>query len=944
TRLCNHNEIFDPCEKLLKLTPFEKATLMSWLSDTNVDKGLNLYILLHYLSAINSNSYYYHYVNNGNSDGTNMFGHIIGTSGSGKSSALTPHMDALGRTLSQMDIKQEYIQHPNKSIDLLFEQPFIVSNSTALQVFRSLLYGNRLLCSTECDTLLSNLGAYGNQYNDPRFSENVNMLIQMFDGTKQQNRATLSTSYNIPDGRRASIIGASVGDPYARVSQQHYEANGISGAHNRFTHYSCPVMKAIKTNSGTNGVVSNMVPSLQHVYTVSFLLGKVEYVARQNVYDKSQKKKSSKCHILFLHKACLYFLKDVYNPDVEEKWNRLRPTSKRQYHYLSSKIEIELEEPEDDASYEHSKSAHYYMFNRVYQQWEEATETEQQEHEAIISFKNSAKIPRFICNFARFRLIMNILWHDDVYQFIEISETVELPYRVSDSFIEAVKNVMDQMFPSNLRKEDGTKILVIEKDTALMGDIFFGHVDYVSRQLFDLSSILEKFNTSPIPCRVLKSVQEKTQEKAQPTLEKVDFANRDILTIILSKFVFFSTSTFNSYRQFHNDKDRLVTAIEYLIDNELIYRSPNKFRFIKGTRSSYAMATPNQIKRSNLAHTALIKLNLNINEYEKLWKQCLLPTPELAGKIDKPAIDYISSQLVDYISIIHRLGDADDPVAQEILKPGLHSAQIGIDFNSNTFSLASEHILNFNTDDDVMKQLKKICIRPTNGKNDLLICTKSSMVDNHHYINTTDTLVMDLSQPDVMDLSQPDVMDLSQPDVMDISLLHVDVVEQLQTKLPPSSISKNMSSNETYEISILKSHGLFNEKAFSSIEYDYPISDSLNINNSDESFHNQQHPYQKLSCKLSSSIIVENNDDNGYKTTSTSAMDVDSNSQVSSDNETMPSAYTTTSDDSNKTSNETNIQPSKTFDIITLSKRLMLKPFIAFTKTDATRIYNNAET
>jgi hypothetical protein len=29
--------------------------------------------------------------------------------------------------------------------------------------------------------------------------------------------------HHIPEGRRASIIGASVGDPYARVSQQHYE-------------------------------------------------------------------------------------------------------------------------------------------------------------------------------------------------------------------------------------------------------------------------------------------------------------------------------------------------------------------------------------------------------------------------------------------------------------------------------------------------------------------------------------------------------------------------------------------------------------------------------------------------------------------------------------------------------------------------------------------------
>lgn len=85
------------------------------------------------------------------------------------------------------------------------------------------MYGNRILCSTECDTLLSNLGVYGNQFNDPRYAESVNMLIQMFDGTKHQSRSTLSTSYVIPEGRRASIIGASVGDLYARASQQHYE-------------------------------------------------------------------------------------------------------------------------------------------------------------------------------------------------------------------------------------------------------------------------------------------------------------------------------------------------------------------------------------------------------------------------------------------------------------------------------------------------------------------------------------------------------------------------------------------------------------------------------------------------------------------------------------------------------------------------------------------------
>jgi len=152
-------------------------------------------------------------------------------------------------------------------------------------------------------------------------------------------------------------------------------------------------MKAIKTNSGTNGVISNMVPSLQHVYTVSILLGKTEYVARQNVYDKSEKKQSSKVLRVFLI-ILFVLIEDIFNSDVEEKWKRLKPMANRQYYHSSSQIEIELEDSEADATYDQSKSAFYHMFNRVYRQWQEATETEKQEHEAIINFKNSTKIPR----------------------------------------------------------------------------------------------------------------------------------------------------------------------------------------------------------------------------------------------------------------------------------------------------------------------------------------------------------------------------------------------------------------------------------------------------------------------------------------------------------------------------------------------------------------------
>ncbi|UJR18796.1 hypothetical protein I4U23_005702 [Adineta vaga] len=870
SRLCLDTAIFDPCDKLTELTSFEKATLMSWSSDSNVDKGLNLYILLHFLSAINSNSYYYHYVNNGSPDGTNMFGHVIGTSGSGKSSALTPHMDASNRTLSQLDINQEYIQHPNKSIDLLFDQPFI---STALQVFRSLLYGNRLLCSTECDTLLSNLDVYGNQYNDPRFAENVNMLIQMFDGTKHQNRATLSTSYNIPEGRRASIIGASV-------------ANGVSGAHNRFTHYPCPVMKAIKTNS------------------------------------------------------------DVVNSDIEEKWKRLRPTANRQYHHLSSKIEIELEEPESDSSYEHSKSAHYYMFNRVYNQWKEATQTEKQEHEAIISFKNSTAIPRFICNFARFRAIMDILWDDDVYPFIEISEVVKTPYLVSNCFIEAVNKVIEQRYPAHLRKDDGTKILIIEKSTAIMGDLFFGHKS---------------------------SLHLHSDDDGQKKHDGHALVYNDASTIISSKFIFFSLSTYSSFRQFHNDKDRLLTTIEYLIDNGLIYQSLNKDRFIKGIRSSYVMATPTQIEQNNMAIEALDKLKLNINKYRQLWKQCLLYTSDIAGKIDKPAINYISANLFDFIEIIHRLGNADDPVAQEILKPGLRNGLIGIDPETHTFTLSpnnsaqdertslildrhrsnnsnatminlteSDKIImtSFITDDvqelqtqlQASKPFSNIHSNKNNSTNNLEEQVSLNEKDNQTASMSSINGIITEEHSNVWDTLEELVNNNENDNIVNNHVKNMrhttynstcDINKSLTTAFN-SVIVEEMSTNDEMNIS-------------NSVEYDYSIDDSMNIRNSDTSLQSKQEENMELIPESSSLIAIEQHNDEQHSNAEFNSIEYDfhPNLKTTSSPNTTSSEYSDVSKDIDEISNE---------ELIGLSKKLMLKPFIALTKTDVTRLYNNAET
>jgi hypothetical protein len=394
---------------------------------------------------------------------------------------------------------------------------------------------------------------------------------------------------------------------------------------------------------------------------------------------------------------------------------------------------------------------------------------------------------------------MNILWHDDVYPFIEISQVVKPPYCVSDNFIEAVKNVIDKLYPSNLRKPDGTKVLIIEKDTAMMGDLFFAHVDQVSRQLFDLSSIQEKIKFSSLSShlstkylgytRFLKFFSIFNRNRiVQDGDGNYNSIYADASFIILSKFIFFSASAFISHRRFHNKKERFTMAIEYLISNKLIYQPSDKVRFIKGAHTSYAMLSPNQIKNNDISIKALAKLNLTIGDYEKIWQQCTLPSSELSSKIEKSAINHIKSHLNDYISIIHRLGSATDPVAQEILKPGLLNGEIGISFDPKSFSLASEYIVPFNNDNDIMEQLKTMCIRASNENVGALDNTELPMFDNHGMIVKISDRVENFVQ-------------------------YVDDCNQLQAQQSSSVTSANISSNEYYPTNKLQHQVVPNEKS-----------------------------------------------------------------------------------------------------------------------------------
>ncbi|CAF4051724.1 unnamed protein product, partial [Rotaria sordida] len=157
------------------------------------------------------------------------------------------------------------------------------------------------------------------------------------------------------------------------------------------------------------------------------------------------------------------------------------------------------------------------------------------------------------------------------------------------------------------------------------------------------------------------------------------------------------------------------------------------------------------------------------------------------------------------------------------------------------------------------------------------------------------------------------------------------IVEEMST-------NDNMNSNAAVDVS-------------NSVEYDYPTDDSMNIRNSDTSLQSQQQQNLELTPESSSLIAIEQENEESYSSSESNSIeyDIHSNLETTSSPNTASFEYTDVSKDMDETSNEGKAKLNKIFVkisqyLIALSKKLMLKPFIAFTNTDVTRLYNNAET
>ena len=243
--------------------------------------------------------------------------------------------------------------------------------------------------------------------------------------------------------------------------------------------------------------------------------------------------------------------------------------------------------------------------------------------------------------------------------------------------------------------------------------------------------------------------------------EKLTYA--DASEILQHRFVFFSPSTFTHDRHFNNRRGRLKLAIEYLINHGLIHQASGKTRFIKGAHDSYAMATPGAIKKKNLSLESLAKLNLNIDQYEELWARCILPSAELAIKLERTAVEHIKMNLEDYVRIIHRLGNANDPIAQDALKPGLLDGEIGVDFDSKRFSLKPEHFLHLESDHDVMEILGLLCARTVDPSSCSLTTLNPSLTTDS---DTTYTSVDCLNSTSQASLIEEDSDTFTMPTVL----------------------------------------------------------------------------------------------------------------------------------------------------------------------------------
>ena len=109
----------------------------------------------------------------------------------------------------------------------------------------------------------------------------------------------------------------------------------------------------------------------------------------------------------------------------------------------------------------------------------------------------------------------------------------------------------------------------------------------------------------------------------------------------------------------------------------------------------------------------------------------------------------------------------------------MQCGQIGIDFKSNAFSLAPEHIIHFNSDDDIMKQLNRLCIRTTDQKVASLHNTTSSTLFSHYMTPNVD-------------------------DAVEMSISPTDDYNQLQRKQLSAVISGDIHSNKHDQINTLQ--------------------------------------------------------------------------------------------------------------------------------------------
>ncbi|CAF1625877.1 unnamed protein product, partial [Rotaria sp. Silwood1] len=620
--------------------------------------------ILSLISAISGGAYYVDECN-GLEYPLNLYVHIIGEPGSGKSTPvnyikaaicqlidLFPDLynkkinthDNIGNTMLDVTtalydnpvnsnhlhtINKSQSNHFNKKKSVEERMKIIVNFDTELALFRQMaLIGDLFAITDELDSQLVRLGVF--KSNDDTAAPGAKFLTQAYDGIHNESRGTGTSKYVIISGKLA-IFGASTGQRYALNMRNFAQNIGNDGVLVRMSYLVMP--------HGGAKPISNRIPismpNALHVAVVISLLINAGYPVQLR-FEKLQSDIDNEppCTLPLYQRERRSFIDGNVLPSFYE----LVPSE----NTLNGRRNIDIE---PDGS---TLSANSLLTKLIKEDVAKSEDANRPLHVRALYAKTPQKLSRIVANTHLYFVAIHLLTSNDYdlfnyVSFREGSGTANSIVGVSTKFLEAAKNVVNNYMKMHFKTElvkvgeneiiQGKFIIDVTKEAVLAGYSLFKYIQDVQLAIFDLSGLssIVKNRLSDSTRKIdeirkqlaLTTTQQQDSDTGlifklpSPILKRVWITNKKDAPSWAGIFCQSSKKSTNS-----RTTERGTKAVDALIECGLFKQTnylPNN--------SALWKATPMDISRSEQLQAALYKyVGIHVNEYEKMYEDWFYPS------------------------------------------------------------------------------------------------------------------------------------------------------------------------------------------------------------------------------------------------------------------------------------------------------------------------------